>query len=121
MNIERSYKGIPQEDKLTTAMMLLARAITQKFSTPTNNRLCSSSNTRNQAVIQDGQIDIKTKNTGYGRNEQMLLAMKDEVRSNLNDEENDFMLDNSYGEEIMEELNVAVMLMARIQPGDGNA
>nr|GEV37555.1 copia protein [Tanacetum cinerariifolium] len=28
-----------QEDKLTTAMMLLARAITQKFFTPTNNRL----------------------------------------------------------------------------------
>ncbi|GKB89235.1 hypothetical protein Tco_0961507 [Tanacetum coccineum] len=51
----------------------------------------------------------------------MLLAMKDEVKSNLNDEENDFMLDNSYGEEIMEELTVAVMLMARIQQGDGNA
>nr|GEY70901.1 hypothetical protein [Tanacetum cinerariifolium] len=28
-----------QEDKLRTAMMLLARVITQKFSTPTNNRL----------------------------------------------------------------------------------
>ncbi|GJY47523.1 retrovirus-related pol polyprotein from transposon TNT 1-94 [Tanacetum coccineum] len=52
--------------------------------------------------------------------EHMLLAMKDEAGSNLNDEENDFMLENSYGEETMEELTAAVMLMARIQPADGN-
>ncbi|GJV54054.1 hypothetical protein Tco_1449795 [Tanacetum coccineum] len=51
----------------------------------------------------------------------MLLAMKDEPGSNLNNDENDFMLDNSYGEETMEELTAAVMLMARIQPADGNA
>ncbi|GJW39595.1 retrovirus-related pol polyprotein from transposon TNT 1-94 [Tanacetum coccineum] len=49
-------------------MMLLARVITQKFSTPTNNRLRTSSNTRNQAVIQDGQVDIQTKNACYGGN-----------------------------------------------------
>ncbi|GJX86113.1 hypothetical protein Tco_0336887 [Tanacetum coccineum] len=61
-------QGSSQEDKLTTAMMLLARAMTQKFSTPTNNHLCTSSNTRNQAVIQDGRVDIQTKNTGYGGN-----------------------------------------------------
>ncbi|GJX47204.1 retrovirus-related pol polyprotein from transposon TNT 1-94 [Tanacetum coccineum] len=36
------------------------------------------------------------------------------------DEENDFLLDNSYGEETMEELTTAVILMARIQPADGN-
>nr|GEU33297.1 hypothetical protein [Tanacetum cinerariifolium] len=48
--------------------------------------------------------------------EQMLLAMKDEARSNLNNEENDFMLDTLYGDETMEELSVAVMLMAEIQP-----
>ncbi|GJV61938.1 retrovirus-related pol polyprotein from transposon TNT 1-94 [Tanacetum coccineum] len=34
--------------------------------------------------------------------EQMLLAMKDEAGSNLNDEENDFMLDNSFGDETLE-------------------
>ncbi|GJX36007.1 hypothetical protein Tco_0247564 [Tanacetum coccineum] len=59
-------QGDSQEDKLTTAMMLLARAITQKFSTPTNNRLRTSSNTRNQAVIQNDHVDIQTKNAGYG-------------------------------------------------------
>ncbi|GJS50582.1 hypothetical protein Tco_0623944 [Tanacetum coccineum] len=51
----------------------------------------------------------------------MLLAMKDKARSNLNNEENDFMLDTSYGEETMEELIAAVMLMAQVQPADGNA
>ncbi|GJU44218.1 putative ribonuclease H-like domain-containing protein [Tanacetum coccineum] len=174
-------QGDSQEDKLTTAMMLLARTITQKFSTPPNNRLCTLSNTRNQAVIQDGRIDIQTKNAGYGGNgnknvgrqnrnqavnagngltqndesnqivqrvprtksnprkanvqchncnekchyarncqkprvrdakyfrEQMLLAMKDEAGSNLKDEENSFMLDNSYGDEKLEELTDAAV------------
>ncbi|GJR37822.1 hypothetical protein Tco_1213506 [Tanacetum coccineum] len=138
-------------------MILLARAVTQKFSTPTNNHLRSSSNTRNQVVVQDSQVDIQTKNAGYSGNanknarrqnknqvfnagngsdesnqikpkvrdakyfrEQMLLAMKDEAGSNLTNEENDFMLDNSYGEDL-EELTAAVMLMARLQPADDNA
>ncbi|GJZ39672.1 integrase, catalytic region, zinc finger, CCHC-type containing protein [Tanacetum coccineum] len=61
-------QGDSQEDKLTTAMMLLARAISQKFPTPTNNRLRTSSKTRNQAVVQDGRVDIQTKNAGYGGN-----------------------------------------------------
>ncbi|GJQ98970.1 hypothetical protein Tco_0521955 [Tanacetum coccineum] len=124
-----------QEDKLTTAMMLLARAITYKFSTPTNNRLRTSSNTRNQIVIQDGKVDIQTKNVGYGENgnggrqnmnqsfnvgngEQMFIAMKDEAGGNLNDEENDFMLDNAYGDDTLEELTAAVIMMVRIQPVD---
>nr|GEW36306.1 hypothetical protein [Tanacetum cinerariifolium] len=49
-------------------MMLLARVITHKFSTPTNNHFRNSSNTRNQAVIQDGRVGIQTKNAGYGGN-----------------------------------------------------
>ncbi|GKF87704.1 hypothetical protein Tco_0258581, partial [Tanacetum coccineum] len=61
-------QGDSQEDKLTTAMMLLARSITQKFYIPTNNHLRTSSNTRNQAVVQDGRVDIQTKNAGYGGN-----------------------------------------------------
>ncbi|GJW04273.1 hypothetical protein Tco_1563129 [Tanacetum coccineum] len=160
-------QGGSQKDKLITAMMLLARAITQKFSTSTNNRLRTSTNTRNQAVIQDYRVDIQTKNSCYGGNgnknagrqsrnqafnagngnddsnqiiqrvprtestpgkanaqcynfnekghyardsqkprvrdanyfrEQMLFAMKDEARSTLNNEENDFMLDTSYAD-----------------------
>ncbi|GJX04384.1 retrovirus-related pol polyprotein from transposon TNT 1-94 [Tanacetum coccineum] len=48
--------------------------------------------------------------------EQMLLAMKDEAGSHLSNEENDFMLDNAYGEESLDELTASVMLMARLQP-----
>ncbi|GJS33146.1 retrovirus-related pol polyprotein from transposon TNT 1-94 [Tanacetum coccineum] len=59
-------EGDSHEDKLTTARMLLARAITQKFSPPTNNCFRTSSNTRNQAVVQDGRVDIQTKNAGCG-------------------------------------------------------
>ncbi|GJV19676.1 hypothetical protein Tco_1368696 [Tanacetum coccineum] len=39
------------EDPLVSAMLLLAKAITQNFSNPKNNRLRVSSNTRNQAII----------------------------------------------------------------------
>ncbi|GJS87473.1 hypothetical protein Tco_0770109 [Tanacetum coccineum] len=120
-----------------------------------------SSNTKNQVVVQDGRVDIQTKNEGYGGNanknagrninqmfnagngsdesnqiiqrvprtdstpskyfrEQMLLAMKDEAGSHLSNEENDFMLDNAYGEESLDELTASVMLMARLQPANGN-
>ncbi|GJZ37778.1 retrovirus-related pol polyprotein from transposon TNT 1-94 [Tanacetum coccineum] len=143
-DIQANLQVDSQEDKLTTAKMLLARAITQKFSTPTNNRLYTSSNTRNQAVRVPrtestlGKANVQCYNCNekghYARNcqkprvydakyfrEQMLLAIKDEVRSNLNNEENDFMLDTSYEEEPMEELTASLMLMARIQPADANA
>ncbi|GJR47488.1 integrase, catalytic region, zinc finger, CCHC-type containing protein [Tanacetum coccineum] len=57
------------EDPLTSAMMLLAREITQRFSNPINNRLRTSFNTRNQAIIQDDRINIQSKNSGNdGRN-----------------------------------------------------
>ncbi|GKA62923.1 retrovirus-related pol polyprotein from transposon TNT 1-94 [Tanacetum coccineum] len=52
------------EDPLTAAMLLLARAITQNFSTPTNNRLRTSSNTRNQAIIQGDRVNIQSRNSG---------------------------------------------------------
>ncbi|GJZ73716.1 hypothetical protein Tco_0637862 [Tanacetum coccineum] len=84
-----------QEDKLSTLMMLLARAITQRYSTPTNNPLRTSSNIRNQAMIQDGRVDIQSKNVGYAGN--------DEAGVHLDEEENDFMLDNDYEDDTLEE------------------
>ncbi|GJS48160.1 hypothetical protein Tco_0598281 [Tanacetum coccineum] len=51
----------------------------------------------------------------------MLLAMKDEAGGTLNDEESDFMLDNAYGDETLEELTFAVIMMAHIQPTDNIA
>ncbi|GJT71799.1 hypothetical protein Tco_1031085 [Tanacetum coccineum] len=52
--------------------------------------------------------------------EKMLLDMKDEAESNLNAKENDFILDNSFGDETLEELTAAVIMLARIQLADGN-
>ncbi|GJY04787.1 integrase, catalytic region, zinc finger, CCHC-type containing protein [Tanacetum coccineum] len=50
--------------------------------------------------------------------EQMLLVTKDEARVHLDEEENDFMLDNAYEDNTLEELNAAVIMMACIQPTD---
>nr|GEW11229.1 retrovirus-related Pol polyprotein from transposon TNT 1-94 [Tanacetum cinerariifolium] len=112
-------QGDSQEDKLTNVMMLLAQAITQKFFIPTNNHFRTSSNTRNQAVIQDGHYardchKPRVCDAKYFR-EQILLVMKDEAGSNLKEEENDFMLDNSYGDGTLKDLTATVIMMARIK------
>ncbi|GJU42078.1 integrase, catalytic region, zinc finger, CCHC-type containing protein, partial [Tanacetum coccineum] len=77
-------QGDSQKDKLITAMMLLARAITQNFSTPTNNRLRTSSNTRNQDVVQDGRVDIQTKNASYGGNAMLDASWIESMQDELN-------------------------------------
>ncbi|GJS22754.1 integrase, catalytic region, zinc finger, CCHC-type containing protein [Tanacetum coccineum] len=65
---------------LTSAMLLLARAITQKFSTPTNNRLRTSSNTRNQAIIQGDRVNIQSRNSGNaGRNNRRAYVQEEIV------------------------------------------
>ncbi|GJR14068.1 hypothetical protein Tco_0796720, partial [Tanacetum coccineum] len=80
------------EDPLTSVMLLLARAITQNFSTPTS--LCTSSNTRNQAIIQDDRVNIQSRNSGNaGRNNRRAYVQEeiDEAGVILTDEQNDFL------------------------------
>ncbi|GJU39506.1 hypothetical protein Tco_1192463 [Tanacetum coccineum] len=61
-------------------MLLLARAITQNFSTPTNNRLRTSSNTRNQAIIQGDRVNIQSRNSGNaGRNNRRAYVQEEIV------------------------------------------
>ncbi|GJW30819.1 integrase, catalytic region, zinc finger, CCHC-type containing protein [Tanacetum coccineum] len=68
------------EDPLASAMLLLARAITQNFSTPTNNRLRTSSNTRNQAIIQGDRVNIQSRNSGnVGRNNRRAYVQEEIV------------------------------------------
>ncbi|GJW94437.1 hypothetical protein Tco_0174109 [Tanacetum coccineum] len=55
----------------------------------------------------------KVRDAKYFR-EQMLLAMKDETEGTLNEEEKDFMLDNAYGDETLEELTTAVIMMGHV-------
>ncbi|GJT62487.1 retrovirus-related pol polyprotein from transposon TNT 1-94 [Tanacetum coccineum] len=80
-------RNIPNdpEDSLTIALMLLARAITQRYSTPTNNRLRSSSNTRNQAVVQVDRVNIQSRNVGnYGRNARCLYNIQEKSAEGSN-------------------------------------
>ncbi|GJV92211.1 hypothetical protein Tco_1540024 [Tanacetum coccineum] len=69
------------EDPLTSAMILLARAITQRFFNPTNNRLRTSSNTINQAI--------------------------DEAKVILTDKHNDFLFADASRMEELEELRLS--------------
>ncbi|GKD27192.1 hypothetical protein Tco_1233406 [Tanacetum coccineum] len=48
----------------------------------------------------------------------MLLATKYEAGVHLDEEDNDFMLVNAYGDDTLEELNESVIMMTRIQPTD---
>ncbi|GKA37289.1 hypothetical protein Tco_0723854 [Tanacetum coccineum] len=50
----------------------------------------------------------------------MLLVMKDEAGGNLNEEDNDFMLDDHDGDDSLEEMNATVIMMAQIQPAENN-
>ncbi|GJU16701.1 retrovirus-related pol polyprotein from transposon TNT 1-94 [Tanacetum coccineum] len=132
------------EDPLVLTMLLLAKSITQNFSTPTNNRLRASSNTRYQAIIQGDRVNIQSRNSAntstvqcynysgkghYARNcpkprvrdskyfmEQMLLAKQNEAGVILTDEQNDFLFADASRMEEIEELSANICLMARIQP-----
>nr|GEZ13329.1 hypothetical protein [Tanacetum cinerariifolium] len=67
-------------DTLTSAMLLLAQAITQNFSNPTNNRLCTLSNTKNPAVIQGDRVNIRSRNSGNaGRNNRRAYVQEEVV------------------------------------------
>nr|GEV54115.1 hypothetical protein [Tanacetum cinerariifolium] len=87
VDYNEDYQGdvVPNnyEDPLTSAMILLARAISQRFSNPTNNRLRTSSNTKNQAIIQGDKVNIKSRNSrNDGRNTRRLYVQEELVKGN---------------------------------------
>ncbi|GKA35659.1 hypothetical protein Tco_0722150 [Tanacetum coccineum] len=67
------------EDPLASAMLLLARAITQNFSTPTNNHLPTSSNTKNQAIIQRDRVNIQSWNSSNTKRNTRRAYVQEEV------------------------------------------
>ncbi|GJX89251.1 retrovirus-related pol polyprotein from transposon TNT 1-94 [Tanacetum coccineum] len=139
------------EDPLASAMLLLARAITQNFSTPTNNRLCTSSNTRNQTIIQGDRVNIQSRNSGNaGRNNRRAYVQEEIVEGSnapnetrnvqrtlrtsssgntstdeagviLTNEQNNFLFVDASRMEEIEELSANICLMARIQPADNTS
>ncbi|GJW10267.1 retrovirus-related pol polyprotein from transposon TNT 1-94 [Tanacetum coccineum] len=72
------------EDPLVSAMLLLAKAITQNFSNPTNNRLRASSNTRNQAIIQGDMVNIQSRNSGNTERNNRRAYVQEEVVEGMN-------------------------------------
>ncbi|GKC07611.1 hypothetical protein Tco_0999221 [Tanacetum coccineum] len=119
------------EDPLASAMLLLARSITQNFSNPTNNHLRTSSNTKNQAIIQGDRVNIQSRNSGInGRNTRRAYVQEkvvegsnaqneienDEAGVILTDEHNDLLFSDASRMEEIEELGANICLMARIHP-----
>nr|GEU73451.1 hypothetical protein [Tanacetum cinerariifolium] len=98
VHYDDDYQGVivqnNSDDPLTFVMILLARAITQNLSNPTNNRLRTSSNTRNQAIIQGD---------------------RDEAGVILTDEQNDFLFTDASRMEEIKVLRANICLMAKIQ------
>ncbi|GKE01926.1 hypothetical protein Tco_1389909 [Tanacetum coccineum] len=72
------------KDPLTYAMILLARAITQHFSNPINNRLRTSSNTRNQAIVQADKVLIQSTNSGNDGRSTRCSYVQEEVNEGTN-------------------------------------
>ncbi|GJS97915.1 hypothetical protein Tco_0819085 [Tanacetum coccineum] len=88
-------QGDSQEANLTTAMMNAGRQ--------NKNQAFNAGNGNDESHYAHDCQKPRVRDAKYFR-EQMLLAMKNEAGRNLKDEENDFMLDNSYGDETLEEL-----------------
>ncbi|GKC88023.1 retrovirus-related pol polyprotein from transposon TNT 1-94, partial [Tanacetum coccineum] len=113
-------QGDSQEDKLTTAMMMVELTYKPRMQIMVEMITRIQGETELNGLIQAMQKGHyarecqkpKVHDAKYFR-EQMLLAMKDEARSNLSNEENDFMLDTSYGEDL-EELTTAVHALSKV-------
>ncbi|GKA53975.1 hypothetical protein Tco_0752924 [Tanacetum coccineum] len=105
-------QGDSQGNKLTTAMMLLARAMVEMLTRMQEGK------TGIKGLMQEMEVMKAIRLFSVFREliplqakqiEQMLLVMKDEAGSNLTNKENDFMIDSSYGEDTLEELTVAAV------------
>nr|GEV47354.1 hypothetical protein [Tanacetum cinerariifolium] len=124
------------------------RLTTLKISTPTNKRLRTSLNTRNQVMIQDGRVDIQTKNVCYANrnarrqnrnqtfnagngsdesNQNVQRVLRTESTPgkanvqcyNCNEKATMLMIFRNK-EFVMQKLSVVVFIMARNQPADDN-
>ncbi|GJT85602.1 integrase, catalytic region, zinc finger, CCHC-type containing protein [Tanacetum coccineum] len=121
---EGELQGDSQEDKLTTIMIVDIQ--TKNVGYGRNGNKNAGRENRNQAFnAGNGNDDInqivqRVPRTESNSRKENVQFMKDESGSNLNDEENYFILDNSFGDETLEELTAAVIMMGQIQPANDN-
>ncbi|GJU63285.1 hypothetical protein Tco_1245120 [Tanacetum coccineum] len=102
---QRELQGDSQEDKDSRVDIQ-----TKNAGYGGNGNRNAGRQNRNQAFnAGNGNDEINQMVQRIPRTESNLrkATMKDEAGSNLNDEENDFILDNSYGDETLEELTAA--------------
>ncbi|GJY51232.1 ribonuclease H-like domain-containing protein [Tanacetum coccineum] len=120
-------------DPLTSAMILLAHAITQRFSNPTNNHVRTSSNTRNEAIVQEEIIEgnnvqndagniqrtLQTTYSGTATNVQCYnFSEKGHYARNCPKPRNDFLFSDASRMEEIKELSANICLIARVQPSN---
>ncbi|GJS06625.1 hypothetical protein Tco_0363421 [Tanacetum coccineum] len=96
------------EDPLTSIMILLAHETTHRYSIPTNNRLQSSSNTRNQAAVQADKVNIQSRNEMLQTFSATIAVQKVTMLGIIQSKE--FRILKT------EELSADICMMAKIQP-----
>ncbi|GJU17592.1 hypothetical protein Tco_1145558 [Tanacetum coccineum] len=115
------------EDPLTSAMMLLALAITQRFSNPTNNQIQDVHMFKRKSLrITMYRIMLGIHRELFKLHLQDMLQMfnatiavrKDEAGVTLTAEQNDFIVADATRMEEIEELSANICLMAKIQPAN---
>nr|GEX63214.1 hypothetical protein [Tanacetum cinerariifolium] len=111
------------DDLLTSAMSLLARTVTRNFSNPTNNCLHTSSNTKNQPIVQGDRVNIQSKYSGNdGKNTRRLYVQEEVIEStNVQNDAGNIQrtlrtVSSAIAMEKIEELSANICLMAIIQP-----
>ncbi|GKE84784.1 hypothetical protein Tco_1558526 [Tanacetum coccineum] len=72
------------EDPLTSVMIFLARAITQRFFNLTNNCLRTSFNTKDQAIVQADRVQIQSRNSGNDGRKTRRSYVQEEVIEGTN-------------------------------------
>ncbi|GJR21414.1 integrase, catalytic region, zinc finger, CCHC-type containing protein [Tanacetum coccineum] len=117
----REIQGNAQEDKLSTTMIKnvgyagngnrIAERTKRNQATNAENGLCYNCNERGHYACDCPKPRVC--DAKYLR-EQMLLATKNEAGVHLDEEGNYFMLDNAYGDNTLEELSAAMIMMACI-------
>ncbi|GJU45367.1 hypothetical protein Tco_1202633 [Tanacetum coccineum] len=118
-------QGDSQEDKLTTAMMMVELTYKPRIQVMVEMLTSMQGETKIKGLMQEMQV-MKAIRLFSVFQELSVLQAKQlfsviiAMRKDIMLLNNDFMLDTSYGEEL-EELTAEVMLMAQLQPVDENA
>ncbi|GJV02751.1 retrovirus-related pol polyprotein from transposon TNT 1-94 [Tanacetum coccineum] len=119
------------EDPLVSAMLLLAKAITQNFSNPTNNRIWHTGRHGRRAYVQEEVVEgmndpketgnvqgtLRIPSSGNTSTVQCYnCSEKGHYARNCPKPRNDFLFADALRMEEIEELSANICLMARIQP-----